>query len=117
MLPKAQRLNLKRDFARLTQRGQRFQNPTMQLMVVYARPFAVGIAVGIRVVPQAVDRNRIRRLITQGVQELLPQLPKEVQLLFIVQKNCANWTKDQVKEVVSEICQRARLLPDKKNIL
>ena len=59
-----------------------------------------------RVVPLAVDRNRLRRQIIQGIYRHKDELPT-LQFLIILQRSPAT---DQVEPIIQEIITKAKTL-------
>lgn len=83
MLPKFQRLNLKKEYRPL-QSGKKASLPSFNLMFKLEGDKAlVGIALSKRSFALSTQRNRARRLSSQAIQKLYPSLPKGVKLVII----------------------------------
>ncbi|NEP45968.1 MAG: ribonuclease P protein component, partial [Okeania sp. SIO2H7] len=84
MLPKANRLRQNKDFSKIYKRGNRHSGKDLVLRglrrsgkpeVLNALvPTRVGISIGKKVSKQAVERNRLKRLIRAAIRELLPKI-------------------------------------------
>lgn len=84
MLPKENRLNLEKDFKRVAA-GKKIETKFAKLFVKMddnANP-RIGIAVSGKVFKKASDRNRARRVISQALQSIFLDLPKNINILAL----------------------------------
>lgn len=93
MLPPKNRLNLsripKREF-----KGKQVSNEEFFLIGKKADNFKAGISISKKVAKRAVDRNRIKRLISEGLRN--QRVPPR-QVLVIVRKNISDLKMSDVK--------------------
>src|SRR5258708_6160857 len=84
MLPKSQRLNLKKDFKWVAQ-GKKIETPSFKLMFIFNQTNLpkVGIALNSTTFKKAVLRNRARRLTSQAVQQVYQNLPSGLNLVIM----------------------------------
>ena len=65
--------------------------------------FKSAVVISKKVAAKAVDRNRIRRLVTESIRTNLGDIKFEGELIVIVKKNIANLKKHQVEQKVLEL--------------
>jgi len=84
MLPKPQRLNLKKDF-KWTVSGKKLEAKYLKLFVKIGNNQIpkVGIAVSGKIFPKATGRNRVRRLTSAAFEVLYSNLPKDINILAL----------------------------------
>lgn len=84
MLPKPQRLNLKKDF-KWVAAGKKLETKYLKLFIKAGdnqRP-KVGIAGSGKTFPKAVDRNRARRITSAAFEAIHPSLPRDINILVL----------------------------------
>ena len=87
MLPKTQRLNLKKDFKWVAS-GKKLETKYLKIFVKYGDPSAssgprVGIATSAKNFKKAIDRNRARRLVSQAFQSTIQLLPSNINIVAL----------------------------------
>ncbi len=84
MLPKSQRLNLKKDF-KWVAAGKKLETPSFKLMFTFNQTNLpkIGIALNSSYFKKAVLRNRARRLTSQAVQQVYQNLPSGLNLVIM----------------------------------
>lgn len=84
MLPKPQRLNLKKDF-KWVAAGKKLESKYLKLFVKMGdnQMPKVGIAISSKVFSKATDRNRARRLVSAVFEVLYPKLPKTINIVAL----------------------------------
>jgi len=84
MLPKPQRLNLKKDFKWVVS-GKKLETKYLKLFVRYGENTTakIGIALSSKSFKKAVDRNRARRLTSTAFQTLYSKLPTNVSIVVL----------------------------------
>lgn len=87
MLPKTKRLTKKRDFAKLGVQGRSAYgvHMTMRVRQVKDAEPRVAFITSTKVMKKAVDRNRAKRRMREVVRLLWKEIPKNVQILFVLQ--------------------------------
>ncbi|MBI2020431.1 ribonuclease P protein component [Candidatus Daviesbacteria bacterium] len=94
MLPKPQRLNLKKDF-KWVSAGKRIDTKYMKLFIKMGDNLSarVGIAVSAQIFKKATQRNRARRITSTVFESLYAKLPSNINIVAL--------PKDRVLEVKS----------------
>lgn len=84
MLPKPQRLNLKKDFKWVAS-GKKTESRYLKIFIQFGQNEIpkVGIAVSSKSFKKATERNRVRRVTSAAFESLYPSLPKEVNILAL----------------------------------
>lgn len=84
MLPKSQRLNLKKDFKWLVS-GKKIETKYFKLYLITGenQQPKLGIAVSSKNFKKAVDRNRARRLTSASFEALYSRLPSSINILAL----------------------------------
>lgn len=107
MLPKKNRLNLSQSQNRKRLTGKRIASEALSLTFKATDKLKVAIVVSKKVAPLAVDRNRIKRLLSESIQN---QDIVSGDLLIVVKTNISKLGQ----KVVSEKLER--LLLELKNV-
>ena len=84
MLPKPQRLNLKKDFKWVAS-GKKLETKYLKLFVKFGenpKP-RIGIASSSKTFKKATDRNRARRLVSQAFQSTIHHLPSTINIVAL----------------------------------
>lgn len=91
MLPKSQRLNLKKDFKWVVG-GKKLETKYLKLFIKLGdnKTPKVGIAVSGKVFKKAVERNRARRLTSAAFEALYPNLPSTVNIVALPKSRVIN---------------------------
>lgn len=87
MLPRENRLNLKKDFKWIAS-GKKLETKFVKLFIKFndpskSLPPRVGIALSGKNFKKAYERNRARRLISQAFQELYADLPDNINIVAL----------------------------------
>ena len=108
MLPKQNRLNLKKDFKWVAS-GGKLENSLVKLFFKQGDlPFPrVGIALSKATFRKAVDRNRARRLLSKGFENLYNKLPSGINIVALPKKEVIELNSDQVTKSLEEILEKA----------
>ncbi|MDP3758166.1 MAG: ribonuclease P protein component [Candidatus Daviesbacteria bacterium] len=91
MLPKSQRLNLKKDF-KWVAAGKKLETKYLKLFVKVGdnQMPRVGIAVSGKSFKKAVERNRARRLTSAAFEALYPNLPSTINIVALPKSRVIN---------------------------
>lgn len=111
MLSKEKRLNIKRDFS-WVRSGQRLENSQLKLFYRFGEidnP-RVGIAVSGKVFKKAVERNRARRLLSSGFENLYNRLVKKVNILAMPKEEVLKLKSDEMVRILEELLKQGRLI-------
>lgn len=114
MLPAPYRLRGKRNLRRAQVSSHVVRTRQLALRLVHRGDAGVpriSIAVGRRVSPRAVERNRITRWLREGLRTLLPRMRPGVDLRISATGPSAAYSYDQCVTEVEQLLQKASLLP------
>ncbi len=84
MLPKPNRLNLKKDFKWVAS-GKRVETQFLKLFIKHGdNSFPkIGITASSKTFKNSTDRNRARRLTSQAFQSIYPKLPSSINIVAL----------------------------------
>ncbi len=103
MLPKPNRLNLKKDFKWVAS-GSKQELPSLKLFFRNGNNSLprIGIATSSKVFKEAVDRNRSRRLISKGFEDLIKELPSSINIVALPKSGILDKSSEEItKELES----------------
>jgi ribonuclease P protein component len=105
-------LSKKKDFESIFKNGVFFSGPGMSLRakkndLAYSR-FAV--VTSLKVSKKAVERNRLRRQITEVLRKRFDRIGKGFDAVFIVKKDLLEKKYGQIETEVEKILKKARIL-------
>lgn len=108
MLPKNYRFPLRTDFTSAKKKGKIFQDKLFGLIVADQLPGAAAnsrfaFIVSKKISKKAVQRNRIRRILSEQVRLLLPKIKPGFDNIFLVKKDILGKTSADVGREVKEI--------------
>lgn len=97
MLPRQKRLNLKKDFSWVAA-GQKVETSLLKVFFRFSQnpDPKVGIAVSSKTFKKAVERNRARRLISKGWENLYNSLPRGVNLITLPKSGVINLNAQEI---------------------
>jgi ribonuclease P protein component len=113
MLPKQHRFPFRKDFDPLKKQGKLVQGPLFSLLIaptLKSQPSRFGFIVSTKVHNRASERNRLKRLMSEGIQRILPELKPGYNVVFLVRKKA-------VGIGLAEIASEIRLIFKKVNLL
>jgi ribonuclease P protein component len=89
MLPKENRLSQRGDFSKVYKNGfySQKENITVKFLKNNSAKLRIGFSVGKNFSKLATKRNRVRRILREGVQEILPELKTGLDMIIILQPN------------------------------
>jgi len=103
MLKKERRLRGKNNFALMRKKGRVLQSPLFGLVVMEAEESRFGIVVSKKISKIAVERNRIRRRIYEGVAKKWDLIPRKVWGLFLVKKEILEMDAGQIEKEIERL--------------
>ena len=111
MLPKSQRLNLKKDFKRVAS-GKKIDTYLFKLFIKQNQDqrTKVGIAVSGKVFKKATDRNRAKRLISFAFESLYSQLPTGISIMALPKKGIVEVKSTIVLAELKEVLKREKII-------
>lgn len=111
-LKRAFRLRKSSEFLRVRQQGRSFTSRLLILAYVAneSETTRFGFVVSKRVSKHAVERNYIKRLLSEAVRPLLPRLPGGLDIVLSVRTVAVHANADILRQEVVTLLRRARLL-------
>ena len=108
--PKSARLRQRGDFVRVFDAGRRVAAPALALHALAAPHPRLGVAVSRKVDPNAVGRNRIKRVLRDAFRRLSSQLVP-ADYVVVARPPAAALDNAALRSVFSQLLQRAGALP------
>jgi ribonuclease P protein component len=104
MLPKPQRLNLKKEFQNVS-RGKRTETASMKLMFKTGdqKQPLVGISMSKKVFHKAHDRNKAKRKASDAVQRIYIRLRKDLNLVIMPKPGISTKNPDELVEELKSV--------------
>lgn len=101
MLPKAQRLNLKKDFKWVAS-GQKIETKLATIFIKTGtnKEARIGVATPTRYFKKAHDRNRARRLVFAAVEKLYPTLANNINIMLLPKTAILDVKSEDVRSAV-----------------
>jgi len=112
MLPRPNRLVLKKDFDRVWKQGRAFFVPAIGVKVV-RNGLAVsrfGFVVATTISKRAVDRNRIKRRWRGFIARELANIPAGLDITIMARPPIMQLTRKESEQVLIDVLRRARIL-------
>lgn len=108
----AVRLRKNAEFQRVRQQGRSIMSPLLILawMPNDVATIRVGFVVSKRVSKRAVDRNYIKRLLSEAMRALLPRLPSGLDIVVSARQKANMVDLRTLEQDMSTLLRRARLL-------
>jgi len=102
---------LKQEFARIRRGGKMYDSPSFGMLVSYGssgQPQCAFI-VSKKIDRRSVVRHEVKRKLSDSVQPFLPQLSRNLELVFLAKQKAVTISKDELHQEVATILNRARL--------
>ena len=114
MLPKQNRLPLRTELKRLKKEGRLFQGKLFGLLVGRSHPLGepsrFAFIISTKIHKRAVKRNRAKRLLSEAIKDLLPQIKSGFDVVFLAKKNLIEANLWQIKKEISLLFRKTYLL-------
>jgi ribonuclease P protein component len=110
MLRKANRLRRSRDIGRCRNRGRAYRDA---LVVLHALPTDDGLRIGFtasKKVGKATVRNRVKRLMREGVRANLMEAKPGYDLIFTARPPAASSTYGEIRRAIEDLLRRSNIL-------
>lgn len=104
MLSKDDILKKRADFVLVKENGRLYQSPLFGMLVLKdVKTRKIGFLISKKVSKRAVDRNRIRRLLSESIRFNLKNMKNNVWVVFLVKKRMLGLKFDEVKMEVEKM--------------
>lgn len=91
IVPRANRLRLKKDFRTVFNQGQRVRSESFSIIFLPSKQTRVGIVISKKTEKSAVKRNRTRRRVKEVLRKLLPSLETySLDMVFLLGPEAVN---------------------------
>ncbi|MCJ7829595.1 ribonuclease P protein component [Patescibacteria group bacterium] len=112
MLPKQHRLPLRTELRRVKKEGQLFQSKLFGLLLSPSQETQTRFAfiISTKVHKKAVKRNHARRLLSEAIRELLPQMKPGFDGVFLAKKSLIESDFKQIKQEMILLLKKVHLL-------
>lgn len=115
MLPKKHRLSLRTEWRRVKKQGRLVSSKSFSLLIAQSQkkgdqPPCFAFIVSKKIHPQATKRNRVRRLLQEGVGSLLSQIRPGVEGVFLARRAALEINLLQVKTELTKVFRQANLI-------
>jgi len=115
MLPKKNRLDLKKEFSFLKRRGKLVKGRFFNFLFLKETPpsfssSAFAFIVSKKVEKKATKRNRIKRLLREGVRSLLPLFSTEIKGVFLAKREISGKNLTEIKNELESIFKKENLI-------
>ena len=111
MLPKKHRLTEKKDFKRVMERGRSFFIRDCGIKVLQRKnaesPTRIGIVVPKKLTKTIVKRNRIKRQVRHIFIDLLPEIPSNLDIVFLSRPGFINLESEEMKKLITSLIKKA----------
>jgi ribonuclease P protein component len=106
------RLTRSDDFKRVRQSGKSYAHPLVVLVAQAGElpRVRVGVTAG-RMVGNAIQRNRAKRLLREAMRPVLPDLPSGWDLILIARPGAARASLEETRMALTTLLHRAGLTP------
>lgn len=109
MLPKKQRVSRKL-FEVVYRASGTFSSPFFVLKVALAPESRFAFSVSVKICPEAVDRNKLRRRGYAAARNLLPQIKTPTICLFIIKKGAEKLNFQKLQAEIKNILRKAEII-------
>lgn len=112
MLPQTARLRKTKDFQEVFRRGRGVKDGHLFLKAAQAKNEGLrfGIVVSKQVAAKAVDRNRLKRLLREAVQNFMPQVRAGYHVVLVALPGLSLSNLQDAKTKVASIIKKSSLL-------
>jgi ribonuclease P protein component len=113
LLPQKHRIQNRQKIAEIKKKGKIFPSPLFGLLIFkknHHQPSGFAFIVSTKIHKKSVKRNRIKRILSENVRLLLPQIEPGVDCLFLAKKTLLNTTFKDVRNEVKNTFQKAKIL-------
>jgi len=113
MLPKKNRLDLKKNFLEIRRNGKTLRGKLFDLLfqklVADFYPPSFAFVVSKKIDKRATKRNGVKRLLSEAVRNFLPQIQPGIKGVFLAKKEILGKSFVEVKEEVEKVFKKENL--------
>lgn len=114
MLPRKHRLPLRTELNRVKKRGVLVQGKLFSLLVSRqfkkAQPSRFGFIISTKIHKKAVKRNRARRLLSEAISSLFPEMKDDFDAVFLAKKKIIEANSKEIKKEVKRLFNKAGMV-------
>jgi len=116
MLKKQNRLRGEKDFEKIIKKGERFWDIFLFLKVIKNNLMIVrvGLVISRKVSKKAVERNRIKRQLSEILRIKINEINSGYDLVFFVKKGIKTRSFSEIKESVEALLKSAKIYSERK---
>lgn len=103
--PKCERIRKRTEYLSVQGRGRKVHSDSFLLFVLAGERTRFGITVS-KKVGNAVDRNRVKRLVREVVRRHKAWFPTETELVFVAKQKAAALDFPRAEREIERLCQR-----------
>lgn len=112
MLASINRLKSGESFERVKRLGKLFQTEDLGIVIFRrgdTKPSKFGFVVSTKIAKKAVDRNRIKRVLSEIVRLNLDKFPSGLDVLFLVKKSIFLKTMEKIRDQIEIFISKNKL--------
>lgn len=108
MLKKINRLSKRKDFQEIKELGKIYQSPIFGLALIKKEEEGkqFGFIISKKISKRAVDRNKIKRYLSQSIKNNLVNIPEGIRAVFLAKKDLLGKKYEEINEEVIEIIKK-----------
>lgn len=110
MLSRPYRLTARTDFARVKTTGVRIDHPLFTLLVAPSESLRFGFVVSKAISKRAVDRNHIRRLLSEAISHKLPLIKGKADVVILTKRSILSFSLVAIDAALDDALTRAHLI-------
>ncbi len=114
MLPKKHRLPLRTELNQVKKKGTLIQGKLFSLLVRRQskknQSSRLGFIISTKIHKKAVKRNRAKRLLSEAVISLFPEMKEGFDIVFLAKKRIIEANPEEIKKEVRELFKKAEMV-------
>ena len=112
MLSKKERIKKKKEFEYVFRKGKNFNNAFFIVKVVENKiSFSrFAFVAPLKSFKKAVDKNKIKRLMREGVKNIYPLIKKGFDIMIIAKEKSKECNFKEIEENIKDVLSRAKLI-------
>lgn len=113
MLPKAYRLNLKHEFQKIRNTGDKIYDGPLALFWAYdqsAKNWQANITVPVKVTKIKPSKNRIKRILMQSLHKLSAEIAPNCKIVILVNKDISTWHQQYIDKIIYSMLKKSKII-------